>query len=87
MACELLDARGIGYLQPNGAFYLWVDMSHASGGDVAGWAERFLLAERVAVAPGSAFGRMGEGWIRICVAALPADLIEGIGRLPPPSPL
>jgi len=85
-ACELLDARGIGYLRPNGAFYLWVDVSHASDGDVAGWAERFLLKERVAVAPGSAFGRMGEGWIRICVAAQRSDLIEGLGRLPAPPP-
>jgi len=83
-ACALLDERGIGYLRPSGAFYLWVDMSHASGGDVAGWAERFLLRERVAVAPGSAFGRMGEGWIRVCVAAQPGDLLEGLGRLPAP---
>lgn len=83
-ACALLDGRGIRYLKPNGAFYLWVDVSHATGGDVAGWAERFLLHERVAVAPGSAFGRSGEGWIRICVAATEADLLEGLRRLPAP---
>jgi len=83
-ACELLDARGIRYQRPNGAFYLWVDMQHASGGDVAGWAERFLVRERVAVAPGSAFGRAGEGWIRICVAATLENLLEGIRRLPAP---
>ena len=45
-ACALLDARGIRYLRPNGAFYLCVDMRHASGGDVAGWAEHFLLERR-----------------------------------------
>ncbi len=83
-ACALLDSRGIRYLRPTGAFYLWIDMEHASDGDVAAWAERFLLAERVAVAPGSAFGRAGEGWIRICVAARRADLLEGIRRLPAP---
>ena len=83
-ACALLDERGIRYLTPNGAFYLWVDVSHASGGDVAGWAERFLLHERVAVAPGSAFGRSGEGWIRLCVAATKDDLLEGVRRLPAP---
>jgi aspartate aminotransferase len=83
-ACALLEERGIRYLTPNGAFYLWVDVSHASGGDVAGWAERFLLHERVAVAPGSAFGRSGEGWIRVCVAATEEDLLEGLGRLPAP---
>jgi aspartate aminotransferase len=83
-ACALLDSRGIRYLKPNGAFYLWVDVSSASGGDVAGWAERFLLHQRVAIAPGSAFGRSGEGWIRVCVAATEADLLEGLGRLPAP---
>jgi aspartate aminotransferase len=78
----LLEKRGIPYLQPRGTFYLWVDVSHVSGGDVAAWAERFLLEQRVAIAPGSAFGRSGEGWIRVCVAATRADLLEGVGRIP-----
>ena len=81
-ACALLDERGIRYQRPTGAFYLWVDVQHTSGGDVAGWAERFLLHQRVAVAPGSAFGRSGEGWIRICLAARQEDLLEGLRRLP-----
>jgi aspartate/methionine/tyrosine aminotransferase len=83
-ATALLRERGIDYLQPSGAFYLWVDVSYASDGDVASWAERFLIEQRVAVAPGSAFGRGGEGWIRLCVAADLADLAEGIRRLPNP---
>ncbi|MCU1585371.1 MAG: aspartate aminotransferase [Microbacteriaceae bacterium] len=83
-ACDLLDRRGIRYLRPNGAFYLWVDVSFASNGDVAAWAEHFLIRDRVAVAPGSAFGRSGEGWIRICLAARQEDLLEGLRRLPAP---
>jgi aspartate aminotransferase len=81
-AAALLTDKGIRYLVPNGAFYLWVDVSHASGGDVAGWAERLLLEQSVAVAPGSAFGRTGEGWIRLCAAAKRETLLEGIRRLP-----
>lgn len=81
-ASAALEARGIRYLEPTGAFYLWTDVSHASDGDVAAWAERFLVHERVAVAPGSAFGRSGEGWIRLCLAATEADLLAGIARLP-----
>jgi aspartate aminotransferase len=81
-ATAALTARGIPYLEPTGAFYLWVDVSHATDGDVAAWAERLLLHERVAVAPGSAFGRSGEGWIRLCLAASEADLLAGIARLP-----
>lgn len=80
---RMLDERGIRYLEPEGAFYLWIDVSYVSAGDVAAWAERFLLRERVAVAPGSAFGRSGEGWIRICLAASESDLLTGLGRLPP----
>ncbi|MDO7882207.1 pyridoxal phosphate-dependent aminotransferase [Salinibacterium soli] len=83
-ATELLDARGIRYLAPGGAFYLWVDVSFASGGDVADWAEGFLLEHHVAVAPGNAFGHSGEGWIRLCLAATREDLLEGIRRLPAP---
>jgi aspartate/methionine/tyrosine aminotransferase len=84
-ATALLRERGIAYLPPTGAFYLWIDMSHASDGDVATWAESFLLRERVSVAPGSAFGRSGEGWIRVCAAASRADLLEGLRRLPSPA--
>ena len=80
----VLDARGIRYLPPRGSFYLWIDVSHASDGDVAVWAERFLLTQKVAVAPGSAFGRSGEGWIRVCLAATRDDLLTGVGRLPAP---
>jgi aspartate aminotransferase len=83
-ATALLDDRGIAYLPPAGTFYLWVNLGHATDGNVAEWAERFLLEQRVAIAPGSAFGRSGEGWIRVCVAADRADLLAGLGRLPVP---
>ncbi len=83
-ASAVLDERGIHYLAPSGGFYLWIDVSHASSGDVAGWAERLLLGQRVAVAPGSAFGRSGEGWIRVCLAADRSDVLEGLRRLPAP---
>ncbi|PFG19218.1 pyridoxal phosphate-dependent aminotransferase [Serinibacter salmoneus] len=64
-----LEQIGVPYLRPRGAFYLWIDVRERCGGDVATWAEKLLLDTGVAVAPGSAFGRSGEGWIRICVAA------------------
>jgi aspartate aminotransferase len=80
-ATALLDERGIRYQRPAGSFYLWVDVSHLSGGDVAAWALRFLHEQRVAVAPGSAFGAAGEGWIRVCLAATKDDVLEGLGRL------
>ncbi|MDY0909643.1 pyridoxal phosphate-dependent aminotransferase [Microbacterium sp. CFBP9034] len=80
-----LNRRGIGYLTPTGAFYLWIDVSHASGGDVVAWCERFLDEAGVAVAPGTAFGASGEGWIRVCVASDRESLLEGLRRLPAPA--
>jgi aspartate aminotransferase len=81
-ATALLDSKGIEYLRPAGTFYLWIRVDHVSGGDVAEWAERFLLEERVAISPGSAFGRTGEGWIRVSLAAQLAPLLAGLERLP-----
>ncbi len=81
-ATAMLDARGIRYRQPDGAFYLWIDVRHASGGDVAQWSLDFLREQRVAVAPGSAFGASGEGWIRVCAAASLENLLLGLSRLP-----
>lgn len=83
-AVAVLDAGGFTYLEPTGAFYLWIDMTHVSAGDVEAWCERFLDEEGVAVAPGSAFGASGEGWIRVCLASDRAELVEGVRRLPAP---
>ena len=83
-AIALLDERGLSYLEPEGAFYLWIDVSHVSRGDVARWAEDFLVEKRVAVAPGSAFGRTGEGWIRVCLAATEESLRKGLSAIPAP---
>ena len=45
------------------------------------FAERFLAEEKVAVVPGTAFGRCGEGFIRVSYAYSLEDLKEAIGRL------
>jgi len=81
-ASAVLDAKGIPYLHAQGAFYLWADLSHASGGDVRGWVRRFLADAGVALAPGTAFGSIGEGWVRIALCGQKQDLLEGLSRLP-----
>ncbi|MCC2032247.1 pyridoxal phosphate-dependent aminotransferase [Microbacterium allomyrinae] len=84
-ATAALDDRGLRYLTPTGAFYLWIDVAHVSGGDVMAWCERFLDESGVAVAPGTAFGASGEGWIRVCVASERDQLLEGLARIPAPA--
>lgn len=81
-ASAVLDAKGIRYLQAQGAFYLWADVSHVSGGDVRSWVRRFLADSGVALAPGTAFGSIGEGWVRIALCGRKKELVEGLSRLP-----
>lgn len=81
-ASAVLDAKGIPYLKAQGAFYLWADVSHATGGDVRSWVRRFLADSGVALAPGTAFGSIGEGWVRVALCGRQEDLVEGLGRLP-----
>ena len=38
-------------------------------------------AEKLGLAPGSAFGGEGEGWLRWCLAADPVKIEDGLGRL------
>ncbi|MGV0110741.1 pyridoxal phosphate-dependent aminotransferase [Arthrobacter sp. CP30] len=83
-ATAVLDRLGIDYLDARGAFYLWADLRHATGGDVRAWTRSFLAEHGVALAPGTAFGSMGEGWVRIALCGRTADLVEGLSRLPAP---
>jgi aspartate aminotransferase len=81
-ASAVLDAKGIPYLKADGAFYLWADVSHVSGGDVRSWVRRFLAEAGVALAPGTAFGSIGEGWVRVALCGKQQDLLDGLARLP-----
>lgn len=81
-AREVLDSKGLEYVTPRGAFYMFINVSHATDGDVASWAEHFLLEHKVALAPGNAFGQHGEGWVRVCIAGDTELVVEGLSRLP-----
>ena len=79
-ALDALAAGGLPAVRPAGAFYIWVDVSAA--GRPSDAFVRELIAERgVAVAPGTAFGAAGEGFVRLSLAAHLDDLLEGSQRL------
>lgn len=80
-AMAQLDAQRMSYLTPQGAFYLWVDVRDRCAGDVRTWSLDLLRRQRVAVAPGTAFGPVGEGWVRVSLAADTDDLLEGLRRI------
>lgn len=79
-AVRLLETRGIPCLRPDGAFYLMVDVSAATG-DSTAFALRLLAERHVAVSPGSAFGPRAEGMVRVSLASERSGLLEGLDRL------
>jgi aspartate aminotransferase len=78
--CRRLAAARVPALPPSGAFYVWADV-RASGLSSRDFAFTLLRERGVAVAPGTAFGPGGEGFVRISLATEPAALYQGIERL------
>jgi aspartate aminotransferase len=66
---------------PAGAFYALFRVEGM--GDSLAFAKSCLARVKVGVAPGSAFGPHGEGYLRACFANSPARLEEALFRLEP----
>jgi aspartate aminotransferase len=78
LAVALLRRSGLALVEPDGAFYLMVDVGVE---DTDTFAIDLLARRHVAVAPGATFGRGSAGMVRVSLAA-PSDLlVEGLGRL------
>ena len=71
---------GLTCVEPHGAFYCFPDISSAGLTDIE-FSEQLLLAEKVAVVPGSAFGSIGQGYIRACYATSYESLKESLIRI------
>jgi len=71
---EGLNEIGLECFEPKGAFYAFPSVK-ATGMNEHEFCERLLVEEHVAVIPGSAFGKGGEGHIR-CAYAASIDHIE-----------
>ncbi|HKQ00449.1 MAG TPA: aminotransferase class I/II-fold pyridoxal phosphate-dependent enzyme [Actinomycetes bacterium] len=76
----LLDRLGVPCHRPAGAFYAWVRIADRAP-SARQFALELLRRQRVAVAPGTAFGPAGEGWVRLSLAADTDALVEGARRL------
>ena len=75
-----LKEMGLPCFTPKGAFYVFPDI-RKFGMTSEEFATRFLMEEKVAVVPGTAFGDCGEGFIRISYAYSLEKLKVAIGRL------
>jgi len=78
LAVTLLRRRGIDLVEPDGAFYLMVDVRAA---DTDAFALDLLARRHVAVAPGATFGRRSDEMVRVSLAAPSETLVEGLTRL------
>jgi aspartate/methionine/tyrosine aminotransferase len=80
IVCEALRAiPGVRFHEPEGAFYLFFSVDDA--GDVNEFARRMVDDIAVGVAPGTAFGPGGEGFMRLCYARSAESLREAMQRL------
>lgn len=71
---------GLPCFEPKGAFYIFPDIS-ATGLTSEQFAEKLLMAEHVALVPGSAFGECGEGFVRCSYATSLDKINEALARI------
>lgn len=75
-----LNQIGLPCLEPKGAFYVFPSIRH-TGMTSEEFCERLFFEEKVAVVPGSAFGKSGEGFVRCCYAASCQEIEEALERI------
>lgn len=74
------NEAGLDCFEPYGAFYCFPSIKNTGLGSEE-FAERLLMEERVAVVPGNAFGKSGEGFVRVCYAASMENIFEALKRI------
>ncbi|MCJ7444671.1 MAG: pyridoxal phosphate-dependent aminotransferase [Methanotrichaceae archaeon] len=79
MFVSSLRALGIPCSMPEGAFYVFPDVSEFGNGDV--FSEMLLRNSLIAATPGSAFGSGGEKYVRLSYATSQLRLNEAINRI------
>jgi aspartate/methionine/tyrosine aminotransferase len=79
--CPALAALpGVQSATPQGGMYAWFRVPGAD--DSLAFAKHLVAAHGLGLAPGAAFGREGEGWLRWCFASQDTSrLLAGIDRL------
>ena len=80
-AASLLRQAAIDFIEPRGAFYLYLRAPASNGESDPGtaFARRLLEERNVAVVPGAAF--QSPHWVRVSYAAPMSDVVEGVARL------
>jgi aspartate aminotransferase len=77
----LQTCRRVEVARPEGAFYAFLRVAGIS--DSTAFAKELLAKTKIGLAPGSAFGPMGEGYLRLCFAREPAAIAAAVERMRP----
>ena len=77
---EGLRACGLDCATPDGAFYVWCHVG-GFGMDSEEFCRRLLYEHGVAIVPGTAFGKCGEGYARISYAYSVAHIKKALERI------
>ena len=79
LAAHLKRLPGIEVPVPEGAMYIFFRVAGVT--DSVAFCKKLIATVGLGLAPGSAFGEEGEGFIRWCYAASEARLADGVSRL------
>ena len=71
---------GLDSFEPRGAFYIFPDIT-SSGLTSEEFAEKLIMAEHVALVPGTAFGKSGAGHVRCSYATSIEKISEALNRI------
>lgn len=75
-----LNEIGLTCLEPNGAFYAFPSIK-STGLTSMEFATRLLREQKVAVVPGTAFGKCGEGYVRCSYASSMENIVEAMDKI------
>ena len=80
MVKRVQEISGLSCLEPNGTFYVFVNIKEL-GMKSLKFSELLLKKAKVAVVPGTEFGRGGEGYIRLSYATAPKQVDVALDRI------
>ena len=78
---EKMTALGFEIIKPDGAFYIFAKIPDGYNQDSFAFLKDFAQKKAVAFIPGAAFGRYGEGYVRLSYAASMGTITEAMKRL------
>ena len=78
---EKMTALGFEIIKPGGAFYIFAKIPAGYNQDSFAFLKDFAQKKAVAFIPGAAFGRYGEGYVRLSYAASMETIKEAMKRL------